>query len=62
MKQQTDAIRLTVVKDTVFIDVDTEFVVELIKVYGDVIKGVVSMITNFENKFNGLFQKWTKTK
>ena len=62
MRQQTDAIRITVVKDTVFIDVDTDFITELIKVYGDAIKGVVSIITGFENKFNSLFSKWTKTK
>ena len=62
MREQTDAIRLTIVEDVVCIDIDTDFVVELIKVYGDIIKGVVSMVTNFENKFNGLFGKWTKTK
>ncbi len=62
MREQTDAIRLTIVGDVVCIDIDTDFVVELIKVYGDIIKGVVSMVTNFENKFNGLFSKWTKTK
>ena len=62
MREQTDAIRLTIVGDVVCIDIDTDFGVELIKVYGDIIKGVVSMVTNFENKFNGLFSKWTKTK
>ena len=62
MREQTDAIIINIVNDVVCIDIDTDFVVELIKVYGDIIKGVVSIVTNFENKFNGLFSKWTKTK
>ena len=62
MKQQTDAIRLTVVKDTVFIDIEIEFLLELTKAYGDIVKGVVSLVTTSETKMKGLFSKWTKTK
>ena len=62
MREQTDALRLTVVGDTVFIDVDTEFLVELVKAYGDIVKGVVSLMTTSETKMKGLFSKWTKTK
>ena len=62
MREQTDAIRITVVKDTVFIDVDTDFITELIKAYGDIVKGVMSLITTSETKMKGLFSKWTKTK
>ena len=62
MRQQTDAIRLTVVKDTVFIDIETDFIVELVKAYGDIVKGVVSLVTTSETKMKGLFGKWTKTK
>ena len=62
MRNQTDAIRLTVVGDTVFVDIKTEFIVELFKAYGDIIKGVVSLVTTSETKMKGLFSKWTKTK
>ena len=62
MREQTDAIRLTIVGDVVCIDIDTDFVVELIKVYGDIVKGVMSLITTSEKKMKGLFGKWTKTK
>ena len=62
MREQTDAIKITIVEDVVCIDIETDFLVELIKTYGDVIKGVVSIITNFENKFNSLFAKWSKNK
>ena len=62
MRQQTDAIKLTVAKDTVFINIDTDFIVELTKAYGDMIKGVVSLVTTSETKLKGLFSKWTKTK
>ena len=62
MREQTDALRLTVVGDTVFIDVDTEFLVELVKAYGDIVKGVVSFMATSETKIKGLFSKWTKTK
>lgn len=62
MRQQTDAMRLTVVKDTVFIDIETDFIVELTKAYGDIVKGVMSLITTSETKMKGLFSKWTKTK
>ena len=62
MREQTDAIIINIVDDVVLIDIDTDFIVELIKVYGDAIKGVVSIVTGFEGKFNGLFQKWSKTK
>lgn len=62
MRNQTDAIRLTVVGDTVFVDIKTEFIVELFKAYGDIVKGVVSLVTTSETKFKSLFGKWTKTK
>ena len=60
MRQQTDAIKLTVLKDTVFIDIDTDFIVELTKAYGDIVKGIVSLVTTSEKKMKGLFSKWTK--
>ena len=62
MKQQTDAIRLTVLGDTILIDIETEFLLELTKAYGDIVKGVVSLVTTSEKKMKGLFGKWTKTK
>ena len=62
MREQTDAIKITLVGETIFIDVEEEFLIELIKTYGDVIKGVISIVTNFENKFNSLFSKWSKNK
>ncbi len=62
MREQTDAIRITVVKDTVFIDIEIEFLLELTKAYGDIVKGVMSLITTSEKKMKGLFGKWTKTK
>jgi hypothetical protein len=62
MRQQTDAIRLTVLNDTIFIDIETEFLLELTKAYGDIVKGVVSLATTSETKMKGLFSKWTKTK
>ena len=62
MREQTDALRLTVVGDTVFIDIDTEFIVELTKAYGDIVKGVMSLVTTSETKMKGLFSKWSKKK
>ena len=62
MREQTDAIRLTVLGDTIFIDIETEFLLELTKAYGDIVKGAVSLVTTSETKMKGLFSKWTKTK
>ena len=62
MREQTDAIRLTVLGDTIFIDIETEFLLELTKAYGDIVKGVMFLITTSETKMKGLFSKWTKTK
>ena len=62
MREQTDALRLTVVGDTVFIDIDTEFIVELTKAYGDIVKGVMSLVTTSETKMKGLLSKWSKKK
>ena len=62
MREQTDAIRLTVVNDIIFLDIRTEFLLELTKAYGDIVKGVVSLVTTSETEFKSLFGKWTKTK
>ena len=62
IKEQTDAIRLTIVGDTIFLDIRIEFLLELTKAYGDIVKGVVSLVTTSETKMKGLFSKWTKTK
>ena len=62
MKEQTDAVRLTIVGDTVFVHIEEDFIIELIKAYGDIVKGVMSLITTSEKKMKGLFSKWTKTK
>ena len=62
MREQTDAIRLTVLGDTIFIDIETEFLLELTKAYGDIVKGIMSLVTTSETKTKGLFSKWTKTK
>ena len=35
---------------------------ELTKAYGDIVKGVVSLVTTSETKMKGLFSKWTKAK
>ena len=62
IKEQTDAVRLTIVGDTVFVHIEEDFIIELIKAYGDIVKGVMSLITTSEKKMKGLFSKWTKTK
>ena len=57
---QTDAVKLDLVDEEIILEINSEFIAELLEVYGNVAFGMFNILISSQAQTKRLFDKWTK--
>ena len=59
---QTDAVKLDLIDEEIILEINSEFIAELLEVYGNVAFGMFNILISSQAQTKTLFDRWTKTK
>ena len=57
---QTDAVKLDLVDEEIILEINSEFIAELLEVYGNVAFGMFNILISSQAQTKTLLDKWTK--
>ena len=58
--EQTDAVKLDLVDEEIILEINSEFIAELLEVYGNVAFGMFNILISSQAQTKTLLDKWTK--